>query len=537
MSFSINGLDTDFQLAVFAAIMERMPGLVAIREQESGRLLYINDTGVKMLGTNDYAELELLIDQNQLGKGSADSRLEEAKPGEKECQWQNIQGETFLGLYEEIFLRSNNKDYCFFRITDYLTDRRFKQQLNRELERFGALFDYASIGILVTNQWGEIILINDFALNQFGYRREELLGQKVEILIPKRVHHRHEQHRDRYNAHPQSRPMGIGMDLFAVRKDGTEFPVEISLSHYANEEGHFVIAYVNNITERKKAEEKIENLNNELEAKVEERTGQLTQALELLKISKEELTIALSKEKELGDLKSRFVSMASHEFRTPLSTILSSAFLVKHYAEEKDQPVRNKHIQRIVNAVSLLTDTLNDFLSVGKIEEGKVQVRVSEFDIKDFFNNILQEMQELAKEKQTISYSHSGEATVQLDPSLLKHITMNLVGNAIKFSKSDGVIEIWTMKNENEFSLIVKDYGIGMSPEDQQHLFERFYRGTNVSNIQGTGLGLHIVNKYSELMNGSISCESELNTGTTFTINFQLETKKFPTNHENNLTN
>ncbi|HWV66421.1 PAS domain-containing sensor histidine kinase [Chitinophaga sp.] len=537
MSFSINSLDIDFQLAVFAAIMERMPGLVAIKEQENGRLIYINDTGVKMLGTDDYAELELLIDQNQLGKGNADFSTVPSGLHEKECQWHNIQGETFLGLYEEIFLRNNSKDYCFFRITDYLTDRRFKQQLNRELERFGALFDYASIGILVTNQWGEIILINDFALNQFGYRREELLGQKVEILIPQRVHTRHEQHRDRYNAHPQSRPMGIGMDLFAVRKDGSEFPVEISLSHYANEEGHFVIAYVNNITERKKAEEKIENLNNELEAKVEERTGQLTQALEQLKISKEELTAALSKEKELGDLKSRFVSMASHEFRTPLSTILSSAFLVKHYAEEKDQPVRNKHIQRIVNAVSLLTDTLNDFLSVGKIEEGKVQVRLSEFDIQDFFNNIIQEMQELAKEKQTISYHHSGETTVLLDPSLLKHITMNLVGNAIKFSKSDSLIEISTTKNDSEFSLIVKDYGIGMSEEDQQHLFERFYRGTNVSNIQGTGLGLHIVNNYSKLMNGSISCRSELNAGTTFIINFQLETKKSPASHENNLIN
>ncbi|MEI3797115.1 MULTISPECIES: sensor histidine kinase [unclassified Chitinophaga] len=528
MSFSISDLDINFQLGMFAAIMERMPGLVAIRELENGKLIYINDAGMKMLGTDDYAELELLIDQNQLGRGSFSAQAAQDNLLTKERQWQNIRGETFQGLYEEILLRNNNKEYCFFRITDSLTDRKFKQQLNRELERFGALFDYASIGILVTNQQGEIILINDFALDQFGYRREELLGHKVEVLIPRRVHDRHEKHRNRYNAHPQSRPMGIGMDLFAVRKDGSEFPVEISLSHYANEEGHFVIAYVNNITERKKAEEKIERLNDELEGMVEERTQQLTKALEQLKISKEELTVALSKEKELGDLKSRFVSMASHEFRTPLSTILSSAFLVKHYAEEKDQPTRNKHIQRIVNSVTLLTDTLNDFLSVGKIEEGKVQVRLADFDIEDYFNNIIQEMQELAKEKQVIEYRHSGEPTVLLDPSLLKHITMNLVGNAIKFSKSDGVIEIFTVKSNHAFSLTVKDSGIGMSHEDQQHLFERFYRGTNVSNIQGTGLGLHIVNKYTELMNGSISCESELNAGTTFTINFQLDAKNIP---------
>lgn len=525
MSLSINDLDINFQLGMFAAIMERMPGLVAIREQGNNRLIYINDAGMKMLGTDDYAELELLIDQNQLGNGSFSTRTTEGDLPAKERKWRNIRGETFQGLYEEILLRSSNKEYCFFRITDILTDRKFKQQLNRELERFGALFDYASIGILVTNQQGEIILINDFALDQFGYKREELLGHKVEILIPKRVHHRHEKHRDRYNAHPQSRPMGIGMDLFAVRKDGSEFPVEISLSHYANDEGHFVIAYVNNITERKKSEEKIEKLNNELEIMVEERTQQLTKALEQLEISKEELTIALGKEKELGDLKSRFVSMASHEFRTPLSTILSSAFLVKHYGEEKDQPTRNKHIQRIVNAVSLLTDTLNDFLSVGKIEEGKVQVRPADFDIQEYFNNIMQEMQELAKENQVIEYSHNGDPIVLLDPSLLKHITMNLVGNAIKFSKAGSQIKVYTTKNDNGFILTVKDNGIGMSQEDQTHLFERFYRGTNVSNIQGTGLGLHIVNKYSELMNGSVSCESELGTGTTFTINFRLITK------------
>ncbi|SFD55980.1 PAS domain S-box-containing protein [Chitinophaga sp. CF118] len=397
----------------------------------------------------------------------------------------------------------------------------YKKEYNKELQRFEALFNYASIGILVTNQQGEIVLINDFALQQFGFTREELIGEKIEILMPQRVHGSHVRHREGYNHHPQSRPMGIGMDLFAKRKDGTEFPVEISLSQYKHEEGAFVIAYINNITERKKSEEKIEKLNNELEQKITERTQQLTNALEQLEHSKEEVITALNKEKELSELKSRFVSMASHEFRTPLSTILSSAYLVNQYTSADEQNRRTKHIQRIISSVTLLTEVLNDFLSVGKIEEGGVHLRISIFDIYLHINDVMQEMQDIVREGQQIIYEHEGHTQVQLDPSLLKHILLNLLGNAIKFSPKNAVIRVNTKHTGKELILTVQDKGMGISAEDQQHLFERFFRGGNVSNIQGTGLGLHIVSKYAELMNGQITCNSEINEGTIFTIIFQ----------------
>lgn len=375
-------------------------------------------------------------------------------------------------------------------------------------EEFDAFFNNAAIGILVTNSMGEIVSVNDFSLAKFGYAREELVGQKIEILIPRRYSAKHIEHRERYdNTGGHSRPMGNGMDLYASKKDGTEFPVEVSLSPFLNSNGRFVIAFVSDITVRKESEIALLKLNAELEEKVLERTRSLLEALE--------------KEKELNELKSRFVSMASHEFRTPLSTILSSVYLVSRYVSGEDQPKRDKHIQRIISSVNMLTDILNDFLSVGKIEEGKIQVRFSEVNVCELVRNLLAEMQGVRKIGQRLVYHHEGDSEeVWLDPSLLKHIIMNLVSNAIKFSPPDGVINIDTVVNDGQLQLSVKDQGLGIPEEDQAHLFERFFRGYNVVNIQGTGLGLHIIGKYAELMNGKIEWQSRVNEGTTFIITF-----------------
>jgi signal transduction histidine kinase len=301
--------------------------------------------------------------------------------------------------------------------------------------------------------------------------------------------------------------MGTGMDLFAVKKDNTEFPVEVSLSPYDKDGKKFAIAFISDISVRKGSENALLQLNAELEEKVQQRTQSLTDALE--------------KEKELNELKSRFVSMASHEFRTPLSTILSSAYLVSKYVSGDDQHKRDKHIQRIVSSVNMLTDILNDFLSVGKIEEGKIQVRYSEFDLEEFMKNLGSELRPLFKSGQQVAYVHTGENSVFLDQSLLTHIVMNLVSNAIKFSPENASVDIRTIVNDdNTISLSIKDSGFGIPEEDQEHLFERFFRAGNVVNIQGTGLGLHIVSKYVELMNGTITFNSKQGEGTEFLIIF-----------------
>jgi signal transduction histidine kinase len=214
--------------------------------------------------------------------------------------------------------------------------------------------------------------------------------------------------------------------------------------------------------------------------------------------------------------------MASHEFRTPLSTILSSVSLIGKYVESNEQDKRDKHIIRIRSAVNNLTDILNEFLSLGKIEEGKIQIHFSEFNIKEQMRLIISEIRPILKKGQIIEYLHEGETQVNLDLSLVRNILINLISNAIKFS-SDGAT-IWVSSScENKMNvLIVKDHGLGIPDEEKKHLFERFFRGKNVMNIPGTGLGLHIVSKYIELMGGTISVASEIEKGTTFTIKFNL---------------
>jgi PAS domain S-box-containing protein len=383
-----------------------------------------------------------------------------------------------------------------------------------------ALFNHASLGIVVVNSEGKILSINPFALKLFNYTAEEIINKPVEVLIPGRFHHKHVHHRHVYTHDPKRRPMGLGMDLFAVKKDGTEFPVEVSLGNFDNNGEQNVIAFVSDIAIRKEAEREIIKLNDELESTVEQRTEQLTNALHQLERSKEELSKSLEKEKELNELKSNFVSMASHEFRTPLSTVLSSAYLIEKYSTSEDQPKREKHLQRIISSVNMLTDILNDFLSVGKIEEGKIQVRKSNFNIQTLLETISEEIKNNLKKGQVIFYRHQGDPNVMMDPSLLKHIVMNLISNASKFSPDDSHIEMTTINNINKVILSLKDRGIGISKADQQHLMERFFRGANATNVHGTGLGLHIVAKYAELLNGEVTYKSELGKGTEFVITF-----------------
>ena len=395
-----------------------------------------------------------------------------------------------------------------------------------------SLFENATEGIILTGGHGKIVLVNPATERIFGYSNSEIIGQPIEILIPDQFKPHHHKLREGFYQQPSNRVMGQNRDLYGRRKDGSNIAVEVSLSHYRKDDELFVIAFIVDITRRKEVERsmleqqkqlekvstEIRKLNADLEVKVEERTMILKEALQRLEQSQTELSEALDKEKQLNEIKSRFVSMASHEFRTPLSTVLSSASLLEKYKTTEEQVKRSRHIDKIKSSVHHLNDILEDFLSLGKLDEGKVENHACEFDLRDFILETTDEMKGLLKENQHFELQYDGPSIIFSDRKLLKNILINLITNAIKFSNQGTKISIGTMANTDEATISITDEGIGIAEEDQLHMFSSFFRGANVTNIQGTGLGLHIVKRYIDLMGGSVQLKSKLDHGTTITF-------------------
>lgn len=390
-------------------------------------------------------------------------------------------------------------------------------------KHFEAIFHEAAIGILVTNAQFNIILSNEFAQSLFGYSEAELLNQNISILIPNHLKGRHEGHLDKLNQQPIARPMGAGLDLKAKRKDESLFPIEISLSHFRENDQMYYIAFVSDVTLKRKVEmelilknQEINQLNESLEEEVKSRTQALQNTLAQLEIQTHELENALQKEIELGDLKTRFVSMASHEFRTPLTSILSSAALIEKYTSADQQPKREQHIQRIKSSVSHLTEILEEFLAVGKLEAGKVEVHPEDFSVSEFFDDLVSDLAGMKKPGQEIELSLSEPAArFSTDTSMLRKILLNGLSNAIKFSQKNVFLRVQMLNASMQIS--IEDQGIGISEQDQKHLFERFFRGGNANIIPGTGLGLHIMDRYVRLIQGQLSLSSQLDHGTTIT--------------------
>ncbi len=249
------------------------------------------------------------------------------------------------------------------------------------------------------------------------------------------------------------------------------------------------------------------------------------------KIVRDELTKALASEQELNELKSRFISMASHEFRTPLSAILSSAILIGKQNEPGKEERRAKHVSRIRTHVKHLVVILNDFLSLSKLEEGRVQAKPQDIELVQFCKIIVDEMEGTKKEGQAIKLKYSEvEIPVFLDPKLLHHILVNLLSNALKYSEEGQEIQLELEQIEDIMIFKVTDYGIGIPEQEQENLFERFFRAENVTNIQGTGLGLHIVKQYVELMKGAVTFISKTGEGSTFTVKLPLNLSEYEKN-------
>lgn len=504
------------------------------------------------------------------------------------------------------------------------------------------LFETAAEGLLIIDQSGRILLVNQRTNEMFGYEGNELIGETMEILLPDKYRKGHVANRDKYVKTPRRRSMGIDMDLWGKRKDGHEFPVEVSLNHFEANGRLLVMGLVTDITQRKKAEEHIHKLNEELEDRVEKRTKELEDSQKLYKIvarnfpdgtinvfdrnlnyvfvegmelfkygvtseklvgtsyleripaeirdfmkdklmevfntgnnstfevnlkdrhylmnvvalhnnkgnidqillverdstqqkkAEKDVLEALEKERQLNELKSRFVSMASHEFRTPLGAILSSTSLMEEYLLRKESTLdyvrekSDKHIKRIKSSIGNLISILNDFLSLEKLEQGIVESKPAQVGIVELSKGLIEDVQSTLKKGQKIEYKHNGDKTdkVFIDSQMFKNVILNLISNARKYSPEDSIIEFSTTTLPEGIEATVTDHGMGIPVEDQAHLFERFFRAKNAINLQGTGLGLNIVKRYVDLMGGKISFTSKEGEGTTFKIVLQNNISK-----------
>ncbi|MCB0609731.1 MAG: PAS domain-containing sensor histidine kinase [Lewinella sp.] len=416
--------------------------------------------------------------------------------------------------------------------------------------RLQAVIDTAIDGIITIDEQGIVETLNPAAAELFGFDAQDVIGHNIKMLMPSPYFEEHDFYIRRYLDSGKPHIIGIGREVEGKRKDGTVFPLRLAISEVFLEGKRIFTGIIHDLSDVNSAKEKILRLNRELEEqnaeldrKVHERTEKLAKVVdqllatnkklgkeihdrqaveEALRLSEKELKETLDKEKELSQLKSRFVSMASHEFRTPLSTILSSIELVELLEKPDQKDKRVKHIDRIKNAVSHLTSILTDFLSLSRLEEGRIQFQPQHLNIRDFCLDVVDELKNHLKTDQKLNYTgQNDDQDAFLDKNVLRHILSNLLINASKYSGEGSLIDFKLKITQGKIYIAVQDEGIGIPKEDQKHLFTRFFRANNVENIKGTGLGLHIVKRYLDLMKGEIEFKSPapgMDKGTIFTV-------------------
>jgi PAS domain S-box-containing protein len=386
-----------------------------------------------------------------------------------------------------------------------------------------AIIDHAIDGIITIDNRGNVESINPAALELFGYQAEEVIGHNISMLMPEPDRGNHDGYLHNYQTTGHKKIIGIGREVMGLKKNGETFPFRLAVSEVWLKDKNIFTGFIHDLSREKAAEDMLKQHATELEHKVSERTRDLISLVSELEKAKAEVSKSLEKEIELNQLKSRFVSMASHEFRTPLSSVQLSDSLIEKYSERPDDKANIiKHTNKIKSAVQLLTSILNDFLSLEKLEAGIVVMNKQYINLVELAEEITEEMQLICKKNQHIVYQHTGEiGHFTLDPNLLKNALVNLISNAIKYSGEDTLIEFTTCIDDEGCLISVKDNGIGIPEEDQVHLFEPFFRAHNTGNIPGTGLGLNIVKRYIELMAGQMEFESEVHKGTSFRVSFK----------------
>jgi len=422
-------------------------------------------------------------------------------------------GIRYLEGTRKIELDSNGNLISIFGSIQDVTNRTLQEKiLQKEKEKAQTYLDMAGSIILILDQDEKVQMVNQEGIHILGYEEAEIVGENwFNKFIP---NDSRDKTRKIFNDLILRKQENVEhYENQILTKNGTTRMIQWYNRLVLDEQG-IPLATISSgidVTERKKAEQDLKNLNLTLEKKVAERTQELLE-------SENKLKDALKKEQDLGELKSRFVAMASHEFRTPLTAIYSSADLIGRYQEKEQQPKRDKHLKRITSAVKNLTGILNDFLSLEKLESNKVRYEPRSITLDEFLDEILEDLKLITKQNQSIQIEKTGTLVIQTDPHLLKNILFNLLSNAIKYSPAGKEIGLIFENENNLLTIQVKDQGIGIPEEDQKHMFSRFFRASNATAIKGTGLGLTIVKRYLGLMGGDITFTSIPNEGTTFKL-------------------
>ncbi|WP_299528053.1 ATP-binding protein [uncultured Lutibacter sp.] len=402
---------------------------------------------------------------------------------------------------------------------------------------FNILFEAIPEGAIIANDKQHIIAANSSAEEIFGYKKGELINQPLNILIPSKYQLNHKTHFSNFLKNKTIRKINYDLNFYGITKSKKEFPLEIGLNPFEIDEKLFIIALIIDVTKRKETDKKIKNINIKLEKTVKEKTAELKNKIKQLtevnislkrEIKKRiegeaEIKNALQKEQELNSLKTKFLSLVSHEFKTPLSGILTSSMLLDKYKLSNQQDKRDKHIETITQKVHYLNDILNNFLSIESIDASNVNYKFTTFNLSKIVNEVVYNANMLLKSGQKINISSdTNDYVLYQDEKILELILSYLLYNSIKYSLENTTIDLDIYQDTESTIFKFIDEGIGIPEKDQKFIFNRYFRAENVLHIQGTGIGLNIVKSHLENLGGSISFESKENKGSIFIVKLPL---------------